>query len=1277
MQFSAKRSSKGFALLITITLLAFLVLLLVSLASLTRVETQVASNNQQLAQARQNALMALNIALGELQKYTGPDQRTTARSDMDSTLATTSTQSGRWTGAYGNGVPVGGFGNPNKYDESPVTIQTNLSTYYTDPTNATDPYVLKGSQARLLNWLVSGNESTTFVAANSGQITTKGTGITFSPTDPVVLGGGTALSTDIKVKNLPARLLVGPNSATDTSDYVAAPLVPISAVSPGLGAAPVAIGNYAWWVGDEGAKARLNLPLSTDARNKPLAFASSQRAAIELVDGIHPVGSTAVFAPTDLIGSAYSPSQANLTSLMNTAQLPMLTPASATALATAVKYRYHDLTGYATSVLSDTYAGGLKKDLSKVLADTSPVAHPSPEGDTDFIFTPKPNSLPGDTNLEMGIPTWGQLRSFAKTTDTSTNPGGTPGLTPIPPEMLKVASSALPVATTVGIAPIMTYCVMGFKYIAPGGSDSNGYPVAGNAIRLAGYPIVVLWNPYTTDILPKKYEIGIQRPTYYGRIELQGRSGPLNTAYVWSATNRIENQNLIYANSSDTTDPYFRFIVDNTKGIKAGQSLVFTLQTSDHGQNYTSAGRTLTDADYNSYNYVLLLPNRGNVIGTAPAPPAGAPYTIAGVTYTPTIGENTYRVGVNKNATKTHYNSAMAAVTYFDTAAWTNDYETFSWSGLGTHQAYLSDIVPVSNKPSGSTPYTVSGSTFTSRKWYQSMTWQWVGNMGEAPFGWNVSYPTDPTTSAVLPSGPDAGKWSALVQSEGRLEVVGTKPAWRIQVKAHFQELSAAWLSQGNPRGFQSTNNKLAGGYQINFTGGGPGNNVGSSWKIPASQWPPFSVTIDPADGLAKSRSGADWWQPGVVDSTLFEFRAGTMPLLSIGQLQHANLGWNASSPAYAIGNSMAPSFLNAQSFNSGAYTLPAAFDKLVRSPSDYADPAGALANIYANGFFNALYDQSWLLNRALWDKYFVSTVANKGTATDSESASVTPNTTVPLTLPNPRHIRYNDDPSNPATTLRDENKVAAHLLLAGGFNINSTSEQAWRAVLGGTNQVSYDPTGTATGGSAYTGPVYSRFSKPTTNSTANIWQGYRQLTQAQIVQFAKNIVAEIRNRGPFISLADFINRRTADSTVASSTIDERSKGTIQAALDNTTTPAGINPAAPVTFAPQYLTQADVLSTLGSGLSARSDTFVIRTYGEVLDAVNSTASDPVIGARAWCEAVVQRLPDYVDPLIAADAQLHTFNPGGNAALTLARKTNLAFGRKYKIISFRWLTQNDI
>ena len=55
------------------------------------------------------------------------------------------------------------------------------------------------------------------------------------------------------------------------------------------------------------------------------------------------------------------------------------------------------------------------------------------------------------------------------------------------------------------------------------------------------------------------------------------------------------------------------------------------------------------------------------------------------------------------------------------------------------------------------------------------------------------------------------------------------------------------------------------------------------------------------------------------------------------------------------------------------------------------------------------------------------------------------------------------------------------------------------------------------------------------------------------------------------------------------------------------------------------ITQANVLRALAPRLSARSDTFRIRAYGEVRD-----SSDNII-AMAMCEAVVQRLPEYVDP----------------------------------------------
>ena len=52
---------------------------------------------------------------------------------------------------------------------------------------------------------------------------------------------------------------------------------------------------------------------------------------------------------------------------------------------------------------------------------------------------------------------------------------------------------------------------------------------------------------------------------------------------------------------------------------------------------------------------------------------------------------------------------------------------------------------------------------------------------------------------------------------------------------------------------------------------------------------------------------------------------------------------------------------------------------------------------------------------------------------------------------------------------------------------------------------------------------------------------------------------------------------------------------------------------------------ADILTAIGPFLQCRSDTFLIRTYGESLNPVTDE-----VESRAWCEATVQRIPNRVD-----------------------------------------------
>ena len=92
--------------------------------------------------------------------------------------------------------------------------------------------------------------------------------------------------------------------------------------------------------------------------------------------------------------------------------------------------------------------------------------------------------------------------------------------------------------------------------------------------------------------------------------------------------------------------------------------------------------------------------------------------------------------------------------------------------------------------------------------------------------------------------------------------------------------------------------------------------------------------------------------------------------------------------------------------------------------------------------------------------------------------------------------------------------------------------------------------------------------------------------------------------------------------------------------------------------APGFLTQGDLLQVLGPTLAARSDTFVIRAYG------NAASPDGEVTAEAWCEVIVQRTPEPLEP-----------DESGLNPADAGKDTD--FGRRFVVKSFRWLSREEV
>lgn len=421
----------------------------------------------------------------------------------------------------------------------------------------------------------------------------------------------------------------------------------------------------------------------------------------------------------------------------------------------------------------------------------------------------------------------------------------------------------------------------------------------------------------------------------------------------------------------------------------------------------------------------------------------------------------------------------------------------------------------------------------------------------------------------------------------------------------------------------------------------------------------------------------------------VIDLPAQDLPLQSLGQLRHAPLSPWLWHPLRVVGNSrpslhaasdetVLPSLARTRNpWDRTVVQTDRVFDDLVQS-DDHDDVL--------------LYDISHGVNRHLWDSYFASSW-EEGSARDQ--------TALPNSLYRPHPTLR---PSAEARSLAERESelsfwLPAYLLVnEGAFNVNTLSVESWQGFLGGLKDVER---ATANGQTMSALHPFSRLRQPP--EEAGIWGGGVGLDDSQVALLAESLVEIIRERGPFLGVADFVNRRLSQDEAQSraGALDEAIRRASLRSEEGGNSLATASDRDSLVPSNQRLTQAhnaewildgasgildqgDLLEPLGGLLCARGDTFRVRATG-----IAREASGRIL-AQAYCEAVVVRSSEYVQ---AGDISGQGSGQERNSALTPPYLTsedsaillanpelssvNSQFGRRFEVLDFRWLAASEV
>lgn len=1166
-----RRQRAGFALVVTLSLMVLLTLLAVGLLSLSAVSLRAGAGQALDRLARDNARLALVLALGDLQRLAGPDQRITANADLLDRAPETARLDGV-TRPHLAGVW-------QSWKQDALAGKLDYETH---------------KKEDFLGWLVS---------VPARRQSAERSYVTTAPTPAAVT-------------------LVGKGAGAEGSDAVRAE--PLSLTTDRYP------GKLAWAVLDQGQKAMVALP---DGPNGGL----SEELA----------GLTAPALPA--FGAASERDWSALTTIAE--RRPLLITRDEFQLAGLAREArsFHDLTAHSLGLPVDVTSGRFATDLSLLFDTPSLPADYSRRflySDNAVPLVPPPGRFAGAYPMPSPDPSWRLLQSHARMFTTVTNPIRTPvgRVVADPHPVTGTAPASLltdPSFNRQQLVPVIARAQFVFS-IGFGASpdQAKGGKAPGQTgdenwiCWLVVDPVITLWNPYNvslsfTDGMIELYRVPLAYQLFRNGVSFAPptlwANSYLPAEFATRATRYYRLNLKPKANQTNIT-------------LKPGEHLVFTAH--NHAKHYLEAYYKVG---------VDLRPGWNEPAGEHSNPSVGGISSLN--TFVNYSGQNSGTINglsVRSLPVKTGDRVTLKVTTAgpeIDKFAETNNQEI---------SAMLRYRINTGSTSPGSLPPLVGAI--------------------ELDYGKRESELLPPFDPRDLPTLVVPG---VIPRNQQGDNYAGTQPPPAVRYKEPFflasLHLKTARDSRFPSRGWlNNAPTNLYSSAGIDQTENPQHHQYELGWE-PMTDWK-STPTIE-IDALDRGFGGSGIFSQTGQNHAVFD-SVPLAPLLSLGQLSQApvNAGGQQPLQTRVIGNSSAHPLLG---------------------------PAVVRANA-AGG--RTYLDHSWLANQALFDHFFFSGAgaSNRLLGAKAETAAEI----IPAflrgerLLANPR-MRPLPDPvsaGDPVVLAKAPDhyaRLAASLGIAGAFNINSTSVPAWEAMLASLQAASpvaiQGSTGSLSGstgslsGSTGDGTLVTRHVPPIGKALDGeadpvrreelAWAGFRRLSQKQLTELARQVVIQIKKRGPFQSQAEFVNRRLQTGELAVS-------GALQAAIDASginaaaIATAGGQPTVPDPKAPEaypaaavgstadgataVIVQSDVLTPLAPFVTVRSDTFLIRAYGEATDGKST--------ARAWCEATIQRHPDFIDsatPRATAAGDLTTGSP------------NARFGRRFAVASFRWLKPDEV